>query len=103
MNFPFSDSSNTKKRPAVVIHNDPAYNELILCQITSKPKNDGFEVPIKSIDFIDGHLPLELSYARFTKLFTMSVEMVSVRQGRLISATISTIRGNIIKMMSSKK
>ena len=36
LNFPFSDLSTTKKRPAFVLTN-LGYGDIVLCQITSKP------------------------------------------------------------------
>ena len=53
--FPFSDLSQTKRRPALVmasLHGD----DLILCQITSQAVKDSYAVAITESDFADGGL-----------------------------------------------
>ena len=42
--FPFSDLTQTKRRPALVVANLPG-EDLILCQITSKSVMDEYAVP----------------------------------------------------------
>ena len=48
--FPFSDLSDNKKRPALVIASLPG-DDIIVCQITSKSKSDPLALSI-----IAGHL-----------------------------------------------
>ena len=43
--FPYSNLSAAKKRPAFVAASLNG-EDIILCQITSKSKNDGYSVPI---------------------------------------------------------
>lgn len=43
--FPFSDLSGAKRRPALVIADWNA-DDIILCQITSKLKQDGYEIKL---------------------------------------------------------
>jgi mRNA interferase MazF len=68
INFPFSDLSNTKKRPALVIA-DWKSNDVILCQITSIASKDEFAIELTDTNFISGSL-LKKSYIRPNKLFT---------------------------------
>jgi mRNA interferase MazF len=68
--FPFSDLSGTKRRPALVIA-DWGSDDIMLCQITSKLKHDGYEIELKDSDFENGKLPLE-SNIRPNKIFTAS-------------------------------
>ena len=56
--FPFSDLSGSKKRPAFVITPLPG-NDILLCQITSKASKDKYSIPITSIDFATGSLPVD--------------------------------------------
>ena len=71
--FPFSDGSNAKKRPALVISNADVNKsgDYILVQITSKEKNDDLSIAIKSTDFIDTPLPLN-SFVRCHKIFVLN-------------------------------
>ena len=43
LNFPFSDLSGTKRRPALVLA-DLAGNDIILCQITSIATKDNYAI-----------------------------------------------------------
>lgn len=67
INFPFSDLSNTKRRPALVIA-DWQSNDVILCQITSLANKDEFAIELTDSDFISGSL-IKKSYIRPNKLF----------------------------------
>jgi len=56
--FPFSDLSQFKRRPAlvlVVLQGD----DLILCQITSKSIKDNYAIPVDENDFESGSLNQE--------------------------------------------
>ena len=66
--FPFSDLSQSKLRPAVVLAN-AGRGDWILCQVTSSPYSDATAVGLSSTDFKRGSLRV-VSYARPGKLFT---------------------------------
>ena len=53
--FPFSDLTQAKKRPALVIA-DLEGNDLILSQITSQTVKDHYAIPITDDDFESGSL-----------------------------------------------
>lgn len=55
LNFPFSDLSQTKRRPALVIATLKG-DDVILCQITSQAKSDEYSVPLEQADFFSGGL-----------------------------------------------
>lgn len=74
VSFPFSDLSNTKLRPALVL----AYaqrEDWILCQITSKSYNDHIAISIQDDDFETGTLNC-VSYVRPSKLFTANAQLI---------------------------
>lgn len=64
--FPFSDLSNSKRRPALVIANSTA-NDIILCKITSKNTTDSYGITITEKDFSSGSLS-QISNVRPNKL-----------------------------------
>ncbi|WP_257291230.1 type II toxin-antitoxin system PemK/MazF family toxin [Endozoicomonas sp. ONNA1] len=68
INFPFSDLSSTKRRPALTLAS-VGKGDVILCQITSKPYSDPTAIVITPNDFNQGILDRE-SFARPGKLFT---------------------------------
>ena len=72
--FPFSDLSQAKLRPAVVLAN-AGRGDWILCQVTSKPWADSAAVVLEAGDFQQGSLQVT-SYARPGKLFTASSDLV---------------------------
>jgi len=62
LRFPFSDLSQSKLRPAVVLA-DAGRGDWVLCQITSNPYGDPIAVPIQQSDFAAGSLRVQ-SFAR---------------------------------------
>ncbi len=82
--FPFSDLSQTKKRPALVLA-EVEYGDLLLCQITSKTYGARNAVEITATDFASGSLPLT-SYARPSRLFTAEPSLVQSTAGQLTEA-----------------
>ena len=73
--FPFSDRSQSKLRPAVVLA-DAGRGDRILCQITSKPYGDTGAIELTHSAFASGSLRVT-SYARPGKLFTASHNLVT--------------------------
>ena len=67
--FPFSDLSQSKRRPALVIA-DLDGDDLILCQITSQANKDQQAISITDDDFQSGGLK-QISNVRPNRLFTM--------------------------------
>ena len=66
--FPFSDLSQAKLWPAVVLA-DAGRGDWILCQITSNPYGDARAILLTDVSFAVGALRVT-SYARPGKLFT---------------------------------
>ena len=79
--FPFSDLSQTKLRPAVVLA-AAGRGDWILCQVTSRPYADATAVMLEQGDFKTGGLQI-VSYARPGKLFTASDSLFSGESGCL--------------------
>ena len=72
--FPFSDLSQSKLRPAVVLAN-AGKRDYVLCQITSNIYSDSRAIEIKHSSFASGSLRV-VSYARPSKLFTANRNLV---------------------------
>lgn len=66
--FPFSDLSQAKLRPTVVLAN-AGRGDWILCQVTSNPYSDARAITLVDASFATGSLRVT-SYARPGKLFT---------------------------------
>ena len=93
--FPFSDLSQTKLRPAVLLA-EVEYGDLLLCQITSKTYNDRNAVEIGTADFQSGDLPL-VSYARAGRIMTADSSLVIRTLGVLTEAK----RGGIVAAVAN--
>jgi mRNA interferase MazF len=96
--FPFSDLSQSKLRPAVVLA-DVGRGDWVLCQVTSSPYADAKAIRLTSSDFEKGSLRV-VSYARPGKLFTANHELLVSEVGilndkafnRLLDAVVGVLR-----------
>lgn len=89
VSFPFSNLQGQKIRPALVLAK-AELDDLILCQITSKPYASKLAIRIKSDDFMNGSLPV-ISYVRPNKLFTANSAIIKKTAGQLTPAVTQTI------------
>lgn len=94
--FPFSNLKGQKVRPALVLA-QVEFNNLILCQITSKPYSSKIALCIKSRDFAKGNLPVT-SFVRPDKLFTADTTIIKSVVGQLIPKTKNKILQNIRRL-----
>ena len=95
--FPFSDLSDSKIRPAVVLAR-ANQSDWILCQITSNPYGDAQAIVIERTDFKSGMLRLQ-SYARPAKLFTANAKLIVAIEGTLKPEKLIEIREAIIRIL----
>ena len=79
--FPFSDLSQTKLRPAVVLAG-VGRGDWILCQVTSRPYGDAQAIALNDGSFAVGSLRVD-SYARPGKLFTANESLIVAEVGSL--------------------
>ena len=56
--FPQTNLQSGKRRPALVVA-DLTGDDLILCQITSQSRSDGYSVPLAIADFERGRLAVD--------------------------------------------
>jgi mRNA interferase MazF len=95
--FPFSDLSQAKMRPAVVLA-DAGRNDWILCQVTSNPYGDEKAIAITEKDFQNGSLRVT-SYARPGKLFTANASLIAETAGALKKAKIRKLVDSVIEIL----
>lgn len=99
--FPFSDLSQSKLRPAVVLA-AAGRGDYVLCQLTSNPYGDPLAVELKQSDFASGSLQLT-SYARPGKLFTASDQLIRRQVGILTAAAIDLIIDETVRLLRRRK
>ena len=97
--FPFSDLSEAKLRPALVLA-DSGRGDWILCQITSNPYADPRAVTLSDADFDVGSLRVT-SYARPGKLFTASSSLMVSQVGDLAPRTLQSIIEAVVDLLRS--
>jgi mRNA interferase MazF len=96
--FIFTDYSQTKRRPAVIIA-APAENNYLACSITSQASHsDPFRIELKSDGLIDGHLPRD-SYIRPNMLMTLDHRLIHWKQGVLPRDRFEEVRKAIVKLV----
>jgi len=84
VNFPYSDLSRAKYRPALVVA-DVEYGDLLLAQITSKTFGDRNAVELTEEDFSEGGLMM-VSYVRAGRLVTVESKLVKRQLGTITEA-----------------
>src|ERR1035438_8490271 len=95
--FPFSDLSETKLRPAVLLANAER-GDWVLCQVTSKPYGDARAIIIEAGGFASGSLSL-VSYARPGKLFTANQSLIAGQAGMLKAELCNQIIESVVALL----
>ena len=99
--FPFSDLSQTRLRPAVVLA-DAGRGDWILCQITSNPYGDTRAIELIESNFSSGSLRVT-SYARPGKLFTANRDLVVSQVGTLTEKVFVQIIEAVVKLLRARR
>lgn len=98
--FPFSDLSQSKLRPAVVLA-DAGRGDWILCQVTSNAYADPRALELRESDFKSGGLQ-RASYARPAKLFTAHQGLVVSQVGELRAESLKSLMDRVISIFRRK-
>ena len=97
--FPFSDLSESKLRPAVVLA-EISREDFVCCQVTSNPYADPNAVELTEEDFAEGTLK-RVSYARPGKLFTANLQLFEGVVGVLKDDLRAEIVNRIVRLLRS--
>jgi len=95
--FPFSDLTQAKRRPALVISTLEG-DDLILCQITSQYIKDNYAISLTDDDFQTGTLK-QPSNVRPNRLFTADNHIVLYRVGGLKGNKLTDVIEKIIDII----
>ena len=79
--FPQTDLVVGKRRPALVLVDLPG-DDLVLCQITSRARSDGYSIPLDTGDFEQGQLN-QPSFIRPQRLFTVEQRVILYSAGKV--------------------
>lgn len=95
--FPFSDLTNAKRRPALVLAK-LTRNDLILCVITSQATNDTYTTLIENSDFEVGSLN-RTSYAKSNRVFTANEQLIVYKAGKLTPQKTNEVIAKLIAIL----
>ena len=95
--FPFSDLTQAKRRPALVIA-ELQGDDLLLCQITSQRIRDNYAIPLEDTDFQSGSLK-QSSNIRPNRLFTADRHIVLYKVGQLRAEKITEVVRKIVEIV----
>ena len=98
LQFPFSDLSGSKPRPAFVVTQLNG-DDVILCQITAQFREDN-RISLKNDDFMSGNLNRD-SYIRPDHLFTADSTKISYTAGTIRPEKIEEVISEIINIIRS--
>jgi mRNA interferase MazF len=97
--FPYSDLSQSKRRPALVLAG-VGRGDFLLCQITSKQYDDSDALSLNEADVLSGGLRRD-SFIRIGKLFTANETLIAGVAGHFKSAKIAEVIAHLIEMLSA--
>jgi mRNA interferase MazF len=95
--FPFSDLSQAKRRPAVVLATLEG-DDLILCQVTSRAISDAHAIPLASTDFETGTLKLD-SNIRPNRIFTADKGIIVYKAGHLKDKKTAAVTDKVVELL----
>ncbi|HHY73066.1 MAG TPA: type II toxin-antitoxin system PemK/MazF family toxin [Bacillus bacterium] len=98
---PYSDLTNRKQRPALVISNDN-YNQvtedLVVAAITSQLKDLDYSVVIEPKDLNEGELKVT-SAIRADKVYTLSKDIIRKKFGQVNSEVLEGVRTKLNELI----
>ena len=95
--FPFSDLTQAKRRPALVVA-ELEGDDLLLCQITSQQVRDSYAIPLEDKDFETGGLK-QKSNVRPNRLFTADQRIVLYKAGHLSDEKVKEVIRKIVEIV----
>lgn len=93
LTFPQTNLQAGKRRPALVVA-DLKGNDLILCQITSQARSDGYSISLSLSDFERGRLAVD-SFIRPNRLFTVEQSVILYAAGKVKGAKLDETKVRI--------
>jgi mRNA interferase MazF len=96
--FPQTDLQMGKRRPALVIA-DATGDDLILCQITSQARSDGYSVSLTAGDFERGRLAVD-SFIRANRLFTVEQSVILYSAAKVKDAKLQEVKFRVRQLFA---
>jgi mRNA interferase MazF len=94
--FPFSDLSQAKKRPALVLASFE--KDVLLCMISGVEKKDRYSISLSPADFGEGSLNRQ-SWVRIHRLFTAEKTIILSKVGTLKEKKLKEVVDALVNVM----
>lgn len=98
ISFPYSDFSDVKKRPAVIISTPRGHN-VILSQITTNKRNSEYLSPLTKKDFAKGSLNKD-GFINIEQIFTAKESLIAYKVGKLNKQKIKEVEQKLCKIFT---
>lgn len=98
--YPFSDLSQAKTRPALVLASLSG-DDVIVCQITTRDSQDRYAIRLEQSDFTSGHLR-QPSNIRPNRLLTVDTSIILYRAGVLSAEKVNRVIDGVIDIIRQK-
>lgn len=99
--FPFTNLTNIKQRPALVLSTDD-YNlkkeDIIICGMTSQLKETDCSITVTNADLEEGNLP-KTSLIKVDKLFQIEKSQIRKSLGKVNKRTFQQVREEFYKLI----
>ena len=95
--FPFSDLTTTKLRPCLVV-GLAEFNDVLLCQITSKNYGSRRAISLTKNDFIQGEI-IRDSFVRPDKIATSHMSRIKSTLGTINKPKLNEVKRSIKRIM----
>ncbi len=99
INFPYSDLTIYKKRPAFVVK-VPKGEDIIVCQITATSSEKSVEISLSDDEFEQGKLKMQ-SNIRIDKIFSVEKSMIDYKIGHLKKEKVKDILDKVFLFLKS--
>lgn len=100
--YPFSDLSQAKYRPAIVMSNDiynRKFKDFIAIPLTTNPNIRDHTIPVTSKEMTTGSLTAA-SVAKVDKIFSLEQKLIVKTYGQLRQDVFDKIRTELIKLVN---
>jgi mRNA interferase MazF len=91
--FPQTNLQASKRRPALVVA-ELNGDDLVLCQITSQSRSDGYSISLTLSDFENGRLAVD-SFIRPNRLFTVEQSVILYSAAKVKQVKLDEVRAKI--------
>ena len=99
--FPFSDLSNIKQRPVLILSKDSdnkISEDIITCGITSNLRDIKYSVLIDNNDLEKGEIPAK-SRIKIDKLFTLNKNIIKKKVAKINKETLLKVKEEFMKLI----